>query len=191
MFCTNCGTSVREHHRFCATCGTAVEVEQVPVAAAAALPASVDQSGSPALDWTRGLSNGLVGYLVVQVLFFFLFRRSTADVYREWPLYVFFGFLWTFVFALNLSTGVAWGVVLAVIVLDTLLWGVIPISSALMALERVLIDAFVGVLVLALIGLIRGKLEPLGLSTRQRVASLFAVAGGLFMVLLVFEGAFG
>jgi hypothetical protein len=221
MFCSRCGAKLATEDKFCFSCGAAVSArpsgadgsERIPGSeeAAARLPgaAPVSYGGqavtpppypvSPApavapapvaLDWQKGL-NGLVGYVVVQVILTFVTGRSVESIFNEWPLYAFYAAIWTTVFALGFSTGASWGIVLAVSFLDLVLFGFSPIFNPTAAFMRVLMNAFVGTIVLAIVGLIRGRLEWIGLHDRGKVSQLFAIAGGIFVLFVVLGSLLG
>lgn len=180
--CPRCGRGHRIEVYRCAGCGLRV----------AEANSNLHEGWPPALDWNRGVKTGLGGYLAVQIVLIVLSGGNFDIVKVQWPMYALYAAYWTITAALNIGNGPSFGAVfglLAVSLLVGALYG--PAATVIDALMVALLSVFGSLLILAVIGLIRGRLEFLRLNTRSEVARLFSVAMLVLVVTSAVSGAVG
>lgn len=219
MFCTQCGRTVESGDRFCQSCGAQVPVRVAPPVLPPQLPTALPADGTQStvqqpqrtataprleplvfpdepevgLDWRQGM-NGLLGYIGLQLVLSYILGRSIEEFVITWPIYTFYAGLWTVVFALGFSSGASWGIVIAASLIDGVLYGTRPMLTLAQSFDRVITDTVVDLLILGVVGLVRGRLEWIGLHNRRAVAKIFAwagevwVAGIVLTALLVLSG---
>lgn len=131
----------------------------------------------PPFHWERGLTHGLLGYLGVQGAMWVFGAGVFPTIEVSWPIAALYAAFWTVACALEIPDGPTWGALFGLVGLHWVAEQVIgPATSAMGALKLGLATTGFALLVMAVVGLIRGKLEFLRLHDRTEVSKLFTVA---------------